>query len=215
METKMSMESLKRRVVVYIDGFNFYFGLKDMEWTRCYWLDFHRYAQALTKKLGNGELVKTKYFTARVSEPLEKRKRQEAFLDALSLNKQIQIIEGNYKESDFNCNNCSFVNYFQKEKQTDVSIAVELIMDAHRDIFDVAILISGDSDLVPAIKAVSEINSKKQITPCFPPKRHSNEIRGLTKGILHVTETDLRNCQLPDEIRMPNGYVIKRPQRWK
>jgi uncharacterized LabA/DUF88 family protein len=204
-----------RRVIVYIDGFNLYFGLKDRDWKSCYWLDYPRYASILANSLTNVELVATKYFTARVKSPKDKVKRQGDYLDALELRGNIEIIYGDYREEDFTCTGCERPNFKDKEKQTDVSIAVELIMDAYRDRFDVAILISGDSDLVPALKAVKEINPKKQIIACFPPKRHSNEIKNLTSGQIHIKEVDLRNCQLPDEIPAKNGYVIKRPEKWK
>ncbi len=204
-----------RRVIVYIDGFNLYFGLRDMQWKNCYWLDYPRFASVLTKNITDSILVNTKYFTARIKSPQDKAKRQSNYLDALELRGNIQIIPGDYKEEKFNCSGCGRINFIQKEKQTDVGIAVELMMDAYRDNFDVAILISGDSDLIPAIKAVKEIDNKKQIIACFPPKRHSKEIRGLASGQIHINEVDLRNCQLPDKITAKNGYVIKRPEQWK
>jgi uncharacterized LabA/DUF88 family protein len=204
-----------RRVIVYIDGFNLYFGLKAMNWKRSYWLDYPRYANVLAASLTDVVLVSTKYFTARVKSPADKVKRQGNYLDALTLRGNIEIIYGDYREEDFQCTGCNRPNFKDKEKQTDVSIAVELIMDAYRDQFDVAILISGDSDLVPAIKAVKEINPQKQIIACFPPKRHSKEIKRLTNGEIHINEIDLRNCQLPNEIQALNGYVIKRPDSWK
>lgn len=40
-----------------------------------------------------------------------------------------------------------------EEKMTDVNIAVELLGDAQDDAFDTAIIISGDSDLTPPVRA--------------------------------------------------------------
>ena len=45
----------------------------------------------------------------------------------------------------------------QNEKMTDVNIATHLIIDAFQDRYDMAMLISGDSDLVPPIKAVHSL----------------------------------------------------------
>jgi len=58
------------RVIVYIDGFNLYFGLKSKSWQRYYWLNLKKLAQALLTE--NQHLVLTKYFTSRVSKPPEK-----------------------------------------------------------------------------------------------------------------------------------------------
>ena len=37
------------RVIVYIDGFNLFFGLRSKGWRKYYWLDFARLAQTLIK----------------------------------------------------------------------------------------------------------------------------------------------------------------------
>ena len=51
---------------------------------------------------------------------------------------------------------------------TDVNIATQILIDAYQDNFDMAMLISGDSDLVPPIKAVHELFPKKRVFVTFP-----------------------------------------------
>lgn len=182
-----------------------------MGWRNCYWLDFPKFASVLNSKLTDTELVATKYFTSRVKTPAEKAKRQGDYLDALKVRGNIHIVYGDYKEEQYKCSSCGRPNFIQKEKQTDVGIAVEMLLDAHLKKFDVAILVSGDSDLVPSIKAAKEINPCAQVIACFPPRRHSKEIRQYTNGQIHINEVDLRNCQLPDSIQTPGAYQIKRP----
>ena len=53
------------RVIVYIDGFNLYFGLKSKGWRRYFWLNPQKLIENLLKP--GQKLVFTKYFTARVS----------------------------------------------------------------------------------------------------------------------------------------------------
>lgn len=43
---------------------------------------------------------------------------------------------------------------------TDVNIATAIIVDAYKDAYDMAMLISGDSDLTPPIKADEEVMSR-------------------------------------------------------
>ena len=75
------MATTNERVIVYIDGFNLYFGLKDSGWSKYFWLNLHRLSTNLLRP--NQTLVHTKYFTAKISKPESKRKRQQAFLSAL------------------------------------------------------------------------------------------------------------------------------------
>lgn len=59
---------------------------------------------------------------------------------------------------------------------TDVNIATQILIDAYQDKYDMAMLISGDSDLVPPIKAMHKIFNKKRVFVVFPPKRHNNSV---------------------------------------
>jgi hypothetical protein len=76
------MSEGSERVIVYIDGFNLYFGLRAKGWKKYYWLNLKKLAQSLLSS--NQVLIHTKYFTAKIKEPNAKRKNQEAFLSALS-----------------------------------------------------------------------------------------------------------------------------------
>lgn len=70
----------KQRVIVYIDGFNFYYGLRsDCRWKKYYWLDFVKLFEMFMKP--NQELVSVKYFSARVKDP-DKSIRQGALFQA-------------------------------------------------------------------------------------------------------------------------------------
>lgn len=67
-----------KRVIVYIDGFNLYFGLKSKGWKRYYWLNLQKLAINLLRN--DQQLVGTKYFTSRVSFPPDKNKRSRYLL---------------------------------------------------------------------------------------------------------------------------------------
>ena len=77
----------KKRVTFYIDGFNFYYGIRrskyaDEVWRKCYWIDMVRLCESF---LGEGqELTKVVYFTASPLNP-DKSSRQSAFLNANKL----------------------------------------------------------------------------------------------------------------------------------
>jgi hypothetical protein len=124
------------RVIVYIDGFNFYFGLRESSWQCYYWLDFPKLAGNLISGLDNSVLSATKYFTARISAPEDKRQRQNNYLELLELRGNLEFRFGNYRDKPFTCSACTRPNYLSNEKQTDVNIAVEMMVDAYEDNFD-------------------------------------------------------------------------------
>ena len=39
----------KKKVIVYVDGFNFYYGLKSKKWKMCYWLDLVSFFNSFLK----------------------------------------------------------------------------------------------------------------------------------------------------------------------
>lgn len=53
-----------KRVIVYVDGFNLYFGLRSKGWRRHYWLDLVKLAEALLKP--DQQLAGVHYFTSRI-----------------------------------------------------------------------------------------------------------------------------------------------------
>lgn len=69
------------RVIVYIDGFNLYFGMKEAGYENCKWLDIDCLVNNLLKP--NQEVQQIKYFTSRVSNNPEKQKRQTTYIEAL------------------------------------------------------------------------------------------------------------------------------------
>jgi uncharacterized LabA/DUF88 family protein len=131
------------RVIIYIDGFNLYFGLKSQGWERFLWLDVAALSRHLLQP--DQTLIKTKYFTSRIKSPPDKVKRQSTYLDALESLPDVSIFYGHYLINPHTCYNCGSTYNIASEKMTDVNIAVEMLEDAFRDNFDTAILISADS----------------------------------------------------------------------
>lgn len=98
---------------------------------------------------------------------------------------------------------------------TDVNIAIQLMTDAFDDAFDVALVISGDSDLTTPIRRVRERFPATRVIVAFPPHRHSKALKQHASGHLAIGEDKLRASQLPDQIVKPGGYVLHRPAHWR
>lgn len=199
------------RTSIYIDGFNLYFGLKDKGWQKYYWLDLWEFSRKIA---GQRQLVSVKYFTSDIGGPQSKVIRQQTFLSAIRSHcPSVQIIKGKYLTKAVECRKCLTVYDAQQEKVTDVNIASHVINDAWKNIFDVAIIISGDSDLVPPINMVNSEFPSKQVIVGFPPKRTSKEIVSTTK-IFYVHESCFKHSQLADTIVRPDGTSISKPSSW-
>jgi len=119
-----------------------------------------------------------------------------------------------YKAKDYDCKNCGETWQIPNEKMTDVNIATQMLIDAFTDKFNTAILISGDSDLVPPIKAVHKYFEKKSVSVWFPPCRHTKSIASAAKGSLMLGRNTLSKNQFPDEVTKSDGFILKKPIGW-
>jgi len=199
------------RVITYIDGFNLYEGLCDKGWRRYLWLDIY----ALSKNLlqFNQELIKVKYFTADITHNPPKQVRQSEYLDALNTLNCVEIIKGRFLEVPFECHLCNRKGFIHKEKMTDVNIAIEMLLDAQRDNFDTAILVSADTDLVPIVKYVVQILDKR-VTVAFPPKRWSDHLKDVAQRHYPIGRDKFSKSQLPSRIRVSDEHFLERPPSW-
>ncbi len=200
------------RVIGYIDGFNLYFGLKASNWQRYYWLNLQLLLGNVLKP--GQELVFTKYFTSRVSYPVEKRKRQSIFIEALETLDDFKVYYGKYQANPRRCTRCGYKDMIPNEKMTDVNIAVEMMNDAFQDRFDTALLVSADSDLSAPIKSIRSLFPNKKIVIAFPPQRHSLELTKQAHASFTVGRANLAKSVFPLEVQKSDGFILKCPDRW-
>jgi uncharacterized LabA/DUF88 family protein len=202
-----------KNVIVYVDGFNLYFGLRDSNLRRFLWLNIKAMAQNLLK--GNQQLVVTKYFTSRISGPSDKRVRQTTFLEALETLNDFKIYYGHYLSKEIICKNCKQSWLRFEEKMTDVNIATEMLVDAFENRFDTALLISADSDLVGPINAIKKNFPQKRIIVFFPPKRSSLALKNAADIQLSIGHGLLAQSQFPNKVIRADGFILSRPSQWQ
>lgn len=202
------------RVIVYVDGFNLYFGLRTKGWKRYYWLDIHRLGENMLR--AKQTLVAVKYFTADIRGPADKHRRQQTFLDALAAYRpNLSITRGHYLIKQKQCPCCACLFDIPEEKKTDVNISTEMVADAFLNRFDVAILVSGDSDLVPPIEAIRQHQPHKRVVVAFPPARSSEDLRRVAHAWFWINERKFRVSLLPNPVVKPNGHKLYKPLEWK
>lgn len=209
--TNVKVEKKVERVNVYVDGFNLYFGMMDAGLHYCKWLSMLKLITNLKKP--HQTISKIKYFTSKVSNNPAKQKRQTTYIEALET-EGVEIFYGRYQVNDVECHRCHNIWREPNEKMTDVNIATEMVADAFINEYDVAILISGDSDLVPPIRAIHKHFHHKRVTVFFPPQRYNNSVAAVAKGNLTLGRKSLVASQLAHQVTKKSGFVLQKPSVW-
>ncbi|MCK4520916.1 NYN domain-containing protein [Candidatus Parcubacteria bacterium] len=150
----MNQFNKRERVAIYIDGNNFYKYLKDKEinFPKGVKFDFNKFVDFLVK---DRECISKRYYVG-IAKNLDNTEKSK------------QIVKGQQKflakiENDGFTIKRGRVIYDKgkiREKGTDVKIAIDLVIGAADDIYDTAILISSDTDLIPALKYIKYKDKK-------------------------------------------------------
>lgn len=205
-----------QKVIVYVDGFNFYYGLRsERRWKQYYWLDIVGFFERFMKP--GQELVAVKYFSARPTNNPGKNTRQYAFFQANKENPKFQLILGNYIPKDITCFNCGNVIHSHEEKETDARIVTQIVADAYEKNCDIAIVVSADSDMIPAVEIAKGIGQR--VFVYFPPNHYSNNLALLANGNpinLARYESRFRQSLLPDTVHLKaQDFDLSIPAKWK
>lgn len=210
---------MSQRTYVYIDGFNLYYGcLKNTPYK---WLN----VEALVKfYVPDAEILKIKYFTALVSPRpghLDVHIHQNVYMRALkTLGPKLEIHLGHYLNSVTSMRRADApigVNPFVKvlkteEKGSDVNLASHLLVDAAKNRFDLAVVISNDSDLLAPVR-MSKQEFGKRVGVLNP---HRNPAKVLLKAadfFKPIRTGVLQLSQFPAVMEDTKGSFYK-PEDW-
>lgn len=200
------------KVTFFIDGFNVYHALIGLKgFSKYKWLNYRKLCQNFLKK--SEKILNIYYFTALADWDLEKRQKHQILIKALE-SVDIKIIYGEFKRKEKFCNLCKRKYVSREEKQTDVNIAITLLETAFKNEFDKAIIISADSDLIPAITAVQKNFPNKQIGVILPIGRRSESLKQICDFYMRMKETHLKSSIFPERIKLNNNQIIKCPKSW-
>ncbi|MCM1531355.1 MAG: NYN domain-containing protein [Bacteroides sp.] len=215
---------MNTRVTFYVDGFNFYYGLRrmsrvDKKWHRYYWLDVVKFFKQF---IGAGqELSKVVYFTASPLDPVKSGK-QSAFLNANKLRNpdKFEVVRGKYINKTIKCPHCKVSINRPEEKKTDVNLSVRMMGDCFKNETDVVVLVSADTDLIPPIDFILKNFSDKRVKVYFPPSNSSFDINEYMKAHksdivkLEFNERKFSNAIMPDIVTDGSkSYTV--PENWK
>jgi uncharacterized LabA/DUF88 family protein len=205
------------KTIVYVDSFNLYYGA--VKGTPYKWLDILKLCQFLLLK---NQIVKIKYstalVTARPSDP-DQPNRQLLYLRALRTIPGLEIIYGHFLEHEIMMpaanpfpGNPKYVRVIKtEEKGSDVNIAAHMVNDGHNGRYQVAVIISNDSDLVEPVKIVRQ-ELKLPVGMLNPiPNHPSHELRKYATFVKPIRKGVLSASLFPPQMKDSAGKFHKPP----
>ena len=217
------------RTVVYVDGYNLYYGL--LRKTTLKWLDlFALFRDHVLDP--EAELIQVRYYTApvlgRMCDSPESPQRQRRYLQALRkmYPQQIAIIEGKILATTpfqrlvkpiAEAPELQMVQVYDfNEKKTDVNLAADLIAGAWTGAYDQAVVCSNDTDLEAALSTVRQHHPSIRLGVVAPipgddHRRISTDLSRHAHWSKPLSPVHLKNAQLPE--RIPHSALHK-PDTW-
>ncbi len=213
---------LMAKITFLVDGFNLYHSLREAsddlglskQGTR--WLDLKSLCSSYLRLFGKSAVLSEIYYFSALAHHLR---------DANNVTKHRQYIQcleatgvivelGKFKDKYIDCRLCGGTFKSAEEKETDVAIAVKLLELAVTRSADVFVLVTGDTDIAPAIRAVKRLYPTIGVCCGFPYGRKTKELNKLTDNSFKLTSNAYLMHQFSDPFSDGSGLSIPKPQGW-
>jgi uncharacterized LabA/DUF88 family protein len=209
-----------KRTIFLIDGFNLYHSIRDIyqyhKKLKVKWLDIYSFCSSLLYQVGrDAKLDSIYYFTAyayHLKDPSIIR-RHKNYVKCLKSTGVIPEI-ARFKPKDVVCRICKQHYIKHEEKETDVAICAKLMELLIQDECDVIVIITGDTDLAPAVKTAKTLFSEKNILFAFPFRRTNDELLKIAPKSFTVDVNSYIRHQFPDPFVTTKGEKIDKPVEW-
>lgn len=210
--------------VFLIDGFNLYHSIvdlgKDTHGSSFKWLNIRSLCESYLYKVGNNAQLKDIFYFSAVpnylisSDP-GKVQRHELYLEALK-STNIKVILGRFKRHEALCHKCNNKFWYRTEKRTDVSISSKIFEIFITTQCNTLVLISGDTDLVPAIETAKRLFHSINLIIIFPYKRMHKELANMAEidNFYTIKPKRYLKHQFDDPVELPDGTKISKPPSW-
>lgn len=206
------------RVRVCVDGFNLCY--RALKGTDLRWLNPLALARSLLDP--RDAIDRLRCFTARISAragDTDAPRRQQAYLAALGTVPEVTVHTGRFLAKERTRplaeDPATFVWILDfEEKGSDVNLAAHLLMDAWRDRFDLALVMSQDTDLCEPLRMVRDVIGKDVGVVWLDGREPGRRFVGCSSFVRHATPARLRAAQFPAALRDRRGREVLRPEGW-
>jgi uncharacterized LabA/DUF88 family protein len=215
------------RIIFLVDGFNVYHSVVEASYylggASTKWLDIYSLCSSYLPLIAKDAKIERVYYFSALATHLQrsdpgKVARHQAYIECLR-SKGIEEIMGRFKPREAFCHNCKHRFIRHEEKETDVAIATKLLEIFHNNECDSVVLMTGDTDLSPAIETAIKLFPNKNILCIFPFNRFNNELKSLLQShfkkccYIIKAKTYVKH-QFPDPVTLPDGKRIAKPSTW-
>jgi len=217
-----------RKTVVLFDGFSLYHALIQKHgpcrpYAGYKWLDYHALADAL---LSSYETLQDVFlFTTYAREGMydwRQKRARHAILLKVQRDRGVKVRRGRFAERETRClvplvnGGCQKLFTTYEEKRTDVNIAVTLVEMAFQEQYENALIVSADSDLIPAITVAKRVHPAGRLVNVAPVGRHwdAQILASECDAKLGMTEAHLKAALMPREVTLSTGEVTTCPSSW-
>jgi uncharacterized LabA/DUF88 family protein len=212
------------RVTFLIDGFNLYHSVKNasrdlgLRGAGTRWLNIWALCASYISIFGRAARLSEIYYFSALATHLEAAnpdvtRRHRRYIECLE-DTGVTVEMGRFKAKDVRCPSCHSKIIRHEEKETDVAISIKLLELCILDQCDVAVIITGDTDVAPAIRSVLRLFSDKRIVVGFPYRRHNAELKLLAHQAFDIKKERYQQYQFPDPFTLTDGRAIAKPPLW-
>jgi uncharacterized LabA/DUF88 family protein len=216
------------KVWFFIDGFNFYHSVQDALKSRPHrqlmWVDLSLLCQHHLHILGHeAELAGIDYFTAipehltsapdAEDEAKDKVLRHRLYIranEASGVRVHLGFID---KKGKSVVNENGITKHEWREKGTDVMLACAVLERAKDNCYDLAVIVSGDTDYLPLIEILPRMY-KKEVRFALPYKRETKMIKVKSPKSFSINIDSYERCQFPNVLMLKNGTRLHCPTKW-
>lgn len=198
-------ETPNNRAAVYFDGFNLYHSVDEMGEPFLKWCNLWGLSEAMCAPKAL-TLQKVVFCTAVPSHLPDKRDRHNTFNNALKAH-GVEIIKGHFVYNpDIRKHS---------EKQSDINVALSLILDGEDNLYDWAFLVSADSDQAATAKTFRTRFPHKKLVAVAPPNRNVPQ-KSLPYVETHFTisKFQIEAAVMPAYVQTPQNTMIRRPAEY-
>lgn len=181
------MDKTKERVAIFIDGRNFYHSTKNLE-RKGFEINLWKLVSDL---VGSRELVTAYYYNAPLDKEynLETYEKHNEYLDDLRKIPKFKVILCDVRKTKNEDGSFSY-----EVKGDDVYLAHDLLLGAFDNLYDIAIIVSGDADFIPVINTLRNRFKKKvgngffRRTSSYKLRRACNFSVNLNKSLIKINQ---------------------------
>ena len=192
------------KTMAFIDYQNFnislkkYFSENDI---RMFSVNYSKLAQTINKQIKlNSTLIKTYLFAYKPSDTLLQLPTYQAYyswLNSLKDKPYFEIIEGRQEirqiSSDISIDINNRDTYTTQEKGSDINLAVNMISKGYQNAYDVAILVSGDSDYIPVVRELHHLG--KTVVLAALPNQNISKYNEYKDAFVKIDLKLLNECK--------------------